>query len=405
MKYLVILNRRFPYKYGEAFMENEIEEISPYFDKILIFPSDMKVGDPITRNIKANNVVAYACEKHSLKVRNCQNLLNGLRYLKDDNAKTVYEKLYGGYFRAAAYQQADNVYRVLAQYNFRKTDQVILYSYWLFINAKVAVLLKEKLEKVTNVKCISRAHAFDIYEENKYLPERMLLLEKLDAIYPCSKNGTEYLKKKYEKYSNKVSTSYLGTYNKGVVDYRRDNTFRIVSCSRIAPEKRVDYMVECLACLKDSGITFEWTHIGGGEGLDAIRKKASEELSFMKVNFFGSISNQEVYKHYTTGNYSLFLNTSSAEGLPVSIMEAISLGIPVVATSAGGTNEIVINDISGYIEKVDSEPKMIADDILKIAQMSEERYTALRMSARKLWEDKFVASKNYRQFVDEIIGL
>ena len=41
MKYLILIDRKFPYKTGEAFLENEINEISKFFDKIVIFPIDV----------------------------------------------------------------------------------------------------------------------------------------------------------------------------------------------------------------------------------------------------------------------------------------------------------------------------------------------------------------------------
>ena len=52
MKYLILLNRKFPYKTGEAYLENEIEEISRHFDKVLIYPSDVKQGEKLTRTIQ-----------------------------------------------------------------------------------------------------------------------------------------------------------------------------------------------------------------------------------------------------------------------------------------------------------------------------------------------------------------
>ncbi|NCO54621.1 MAG: glycosyltransferase, partial [Bacteroidetes bacterium] len=47
----------------------------------------------------------------------------------------------------------------------------------------------------------------------------------------------------------------------------------------------------------------------------------------------------------------LFINVSESEGIPVSIMEALSAGIPVIATNVGGTNEIVNNDVGFLIDK------------------------------------------------------
>lgn len=402
MKYLIILNRRFPYEYGEPFLENEIDEISPYFDKILIFPSDMTPQSSRTRTINSSNVNVTVYQKGSLKARNLKYLMGGIFHTKDKDAGSLRNRLYSGYFAYAAEQQAKKIWEILSQYDFKKEDQVVLYSYWLFINAKSVVSLKNKLEQITNVKCISRAHGFDVYEEKKYLPDRKYLLSQLDAVFPCSNYGTKYIQERYPQYQEKIQTSYLGTYDKGILLPQKQNTFRIVSCSRIVPEKRLDLLIDSLAGLKGCGIEMEWTHFGGGEGLDKIKKLAADKLGFMKVNFTGAISNQQVYENYAKGNFNVFLNCSSSEGLPVSIMEAISFGLPAVATNAGGTSEIVIDNVSGFLEPVNVKPEVLTKDILKIARMSTEEYADLRASARKHWENNFQAPVNYQKFVDSI---
>ncbi len=50
----------------------------------------------------------------------------------------------------------------------------------------------------------------------------------------------------------------------------------------------------------------------------------------------GGISNAEVFQFYRDNKVDLFVNASTSEGLPVSIMEAISFGIPSIATNVGG---------------------------------------------------------------------
>ena len=47
-------------------------------------------------------------------------------------------------------------------------------------------------------------------------------------------------------------------------------------------------------------------------------------------------------------DFDLFVNMSLSEGIPVSIMEAISFGIPIIATNVGGNAEIV-NDETGVL--------------------------------------------------------
>ena len=56
MKYLILLSRKYPFLSGEPFLENEIEEIAPHFDKILIFPTDACLTDKTSRHIQAANV-------------------------------------------------------------------------------------------------------------------------------------------------------------------------------------------------------------------------------------------------------------------------------------------------------------------------------------------------------------
>jgi len=49
------------------------------------------------------------------------------------------------------------------------------------------------------------------------------------------------------------------------------------------------------------------------------------------------LPHNDVLNYYASNPVDVFINTSSSEGLPVSIMEAMSFGIPVIATNVGGT--------------------------------------------------------------------
>ncbi len=60
-----------------------------------------------------------------------------------------------------------------------------------------------------------------------------------------------------------------------------------------------------------------------------------------KFIFIGTVQSEDVMNYYTGNTIDLFVNTSSSEGVPFSIMEAFAAGIPVMATNVGGTGEIV----------------------------------------------------------------
>ena len=95
-----------------------------------------------------------------------------------------------------------------------------------------------------------------------------------------------------------------------------------MSCARAVPIKRLDRIAEALKKIKD--IPIEWTHIGGGECLDSIREAACGLPDNIHVKFTGTVSNDEVYQIYSVEPFHVFINVSKSEGVPVSIMEAMS---------------------------------------------------------------------------------
>lgn len=406
MKYLILLDRKFPFKSGEAFLENEIDEISSSFDKVIIIPTDASKKDKTTRNIRSNNVMVSVYENLDFKKRKYLYAISSITKLKNSNKKFS-SKFDEAFYNTAVNSQFNKIKKKLNDIEFTEKDTIYIYSYWLYITAGVAVKIKEYFQN-KNIKCkaFSRAHRFDIYEENRkngYLPAREHLLNNLDYIYACSDNGTNYLKEKYPKFSKKINTAYLGTYDRGLGKKSTDNIFRIVSCSRVSDVKRINFIIESLALLDKCKFKILWTHIGGGELLTEMKKLASNKLKNIEFKFIGAISNTEVYDYYLSNPVDLFINVSSSEGLPVSIMEATSFGIPVLATDVGGTSEIVKDSESGYLLKENFEPEELREKIENIITMDEIKYKELRNSTRKLWEDKYQAKENYKKFVKDIL--
>lgn len=409
MVYLILIDRKFPYLSGESFLENEIDEISKYFDKILIIPTDIKKKSIQTRKIRSTNVEIILTETKSIKLRRIGYLLEGIKktffnYRKNINIK---KQLIDNTFIAASETISNHIITTLEKkYNFHKNDKIIFYSYWLYITSQITINLSNYFSHKCITKCVSRAHRFDIYEERRgYLPMQKYLIEATNIIFPCSKDGENYLRNKYPHQKNKIMTSYLGTYDHGTTNIIDNEFINIVSCSRLAPVKRVDLIIDSLKLLKNKNIKMTWTHLGGGELYNHIKKRAYTELShFMTINLPGMIKNQEVYEYYKHHSVNLFINVSSSEGLPVSIMEAISFGIPCIATNVGGTSEIVINDINGYLLKENFKPQELANYILNLYK-DKEKLNSFKLSARKLWEERFQAPINYFNFSQKLLDL
>ena len=186
-------------------------------------------------------------------------------------------------------------------------------------------------------------------------------MKNLDAVYPCSQDGAACIDGTWPGFSQKIHTAYLGTHDFGPGPRPRPGgTYQIVSCCHLSPVKRVKLLAQALSLLKDSGIPCKWTHIGGGDELADLKAYAAEHLSFMQVEFTGPLPNQKLMEFYRETPINLFVNTSSSEGLPVSIMEAASFGIPAMATDVGGTKELVREGETGWLLPADCSPEMLA---------------------------------------------
>ena len=82
----------------------------------------------------------------------------------------------------------------------------------------------------------------------------------------------------------------------------------------------------------------------------------------IEVEFKGFVINEKILNFYESNPIDLFLNLSSEEGIPVSLMEAISYGIPVVAIDVFGNPELV-NKTTGLLFTLEDNAKTISQKI------------------------------------------
>lgn len=104
--------------------------------------------------------------------------------------------------------------------------------------------------------------------------------------------------------------------------------------------------------------------------------------------------NQEVQRFYASHCITALVNVSETEGIPVSIMEAGSYGIPAIATDVGGTHEIVHDGLNGLLLKKDFSDEELLNAI-NIVFSNIERF---REESTKVWEQLCDATTNYRDF-------
>ena len=247
-------------------------------------------------------------------------------------------------------------------------------------------------------------HRWDIYfEESKYgyLPLRKDIFKNLDSVVSISQDGINYLKSQLKFNTKSIKVSRLGVKKIGEFHKKVSKKFLIVSCSNLIKVKQVHLIAESLSKIKNHEIN--WVHFGDGILMNEIINYCEKNLpKNIKVEFKGRVSNKEVVGFYIKNVPDLFINLSSSEGVPMSIMEAMSCSIPVIATNVGGTSEIVNNE-NGLLLKKSFEIGEVSKFIEKFYTLKIKEKETLRKNAYETWSESFDASKNYNNFIKEFL--
>lgn len=411
MKKLIFITAKFPFGSGETFIENEINYLANAFDKIYIFATEANGNETIRR--VPDNVYYFPAEPKSVAKRQyIPQLLRPLT-VKEICLNCISSQMFAKvsatcYFSACAEASSKRISEFLKLCEATPEDEVVIYSYWLSTIGMCALNIKHRLERYgITANCVSRCHGFDLYADRTaihYLPFQKHLIKKFDNIYPCSKSGEQHLKEQYPSLKDKISAKYLGVSDHFNFTFpKKDQVFHIVSCSNVIPVKRVHLIPKALSKITDQQIV--WTHFGDGEEFEDLKILSTKLLpQNVKADFKGRIPNSQIYDYYNNHTVNLFINVSKSEGLPVSIMEATSFGIPIIATDVGGTNEIMSHGINGFLLSSDFSTEDLASFIVKFCNMDEKEYQSFCEKSRSIFESKFNAANNYLSFCKELIN-
>jgi len=398
----------FPYKRSEPFLITEFEFARKYFSEISVFTLYGKTSE-ITCQYDNNvtllkPVFETATDKKSIFLKGFFNSAPCGFHLKELFSSTIlfsFKKLYWFFislFITRATLSSESYKQLIRQIN--TIEKGVLYFYWGDNLAWTIPYLKKKISG-RNFKIVLRLHGSDLYEYTKgnYAPLRNQIFSDVDEIYTVSENGKNYLDKLYPQFATKIFVSRLGVADHGLNPIKADKIFKIISVSNVVPLKRIHLIFEALQRLD---INVEWHHYGDGPLFTKIKELAATSKKNIQVCLHGFVSNNSLMEEYKTKPFDLFVNVSSSEGLPVSIMEALSFGIPVIATDVGGTSELVDASTGSLLSK-DILPDALSAKLAWFFNLSSEERDVMRINARKRFEEKVNAAHNYEQFYNSLL--
>jgi len=325
-KTLVLFTSSYPYGSSETFLETEIIYLSKSFEKVYILPytiedkqRSLPINVEVIDNIYGDNYNKSTIIKlygwQIFKILSME-LIKGQMFHKEINHTISL------LFRL--FDKSRSLERWISSLEDR--DSMIFYSYWFTEWSTILSILKS--QRVIK-KYFARAHGYDLYEERskyRFIPFREFQLKYIDKLILISQDGLDYISHKYPIYRDKYLLHRLGTEDMGINEFRYKDHIVILSISHIVLVKRVELLMEILSNVKSK---VKWIHLGGGELYDSIKTKAKALPKNIEYDIKGGVPNSDVYQFLQNNSIDIFMNVSSTEGLPVSIMEAISFGIPI----------------------------------------------------------------------------
>ena len=127
---------------------------------------------------------------------------------------------------------------------------------------------------------------------------------------------------------------------------RRDRV-NIVCTGRMVPAKGHHILLQAIKMLLQRGLQVQLTLIGGGPDLTGLQRYVVVNDLAQHVVFTQALSHEATLAHLRRSD--IFTLASFAEGIPVALMEAMSLGLPVVSTHIAGIPELIRSGIDGIL--------------------------------------------------------
>lgn len=408
---IVIFTDKYPYgQYEETFVANEVAFLAANYPSCDVVIVPLKVGET-QREVPSGVEVALPVLQGRGKGTWFSLLLRLL--LRDSFwlflRETLWALLRGIKLRSVWFTRYVAA-ELVAQYALRfmaEGEAGVLYSYWMSQGALGIALAKRRAGEQKAWRCVCRAHGYDIREARGGIPLRGLTWRWIDKVFPVSLAGAAELLRECGVHRDKVQVAYLGVHGlaKPASIGLNERYVLFISCSGVRPVKRLELMLRLVcafaACSAERRV--EWVHFGDGELLKELQeagRAAEKRQSNLHLFWRGGVANEAVLREYERLGGAIFLNTSSSEGLPVSIMEVLSAGFPVIATDVGGTSE-ALHGGAGMLIGAAPRDREFIDAVNTILA----EYPTYSRRARAAFEERFSAEKNYRQFYSQLFSI
>jgi glycosyltransferase involved in cell wall biosynthesis len=129
--------------------------------------------------------------------------------------------------------------------------------------------------------------------------------------------------------------------------------FTILAVARLVEKKGLPFLIEACRNLRDRGVDFRCLIVGKGAQRPLLDGLVRQWTLENRVKLLGALPQQEIVQLYHSANVLVLPcivgDDGNRDGLPVSIVEALACGVPVVSTPVTGIPEVVRDGENGFV--------------------------------------------------------
>lgn len=406
MKKLCLITKTFPFGSEEnAFLQYEVPLLVKNFDLTV-------AASELNGQCETECRTEYKAVKIAGKVSIARKIISAALFLCKREAweeifvivkdgKLIYNRLFRMLmFGAAAETFWHNLKMV---YGINKNTDALFYFYWWDYKCLGITMHKKRYPKI---RIVTRAHGYDLYDERELYGRQFFkrqMERNLDRIFFISSYGRRYYVERSGKDNReKFVLCRLGVSEQEIKRIDESGDFILVSCSNVIPLKRIELIVQGLSLISE--IRIKWIHFGDGSEFENIKKMASDLLDGKEnigYRFMGRVDNKSILDYYRNCLVNCFITTTSTEGNPVSVQEALSFGIPIIGTEVSDIPLMICGN--GYLLPQNPVPKQVADAIAVMALTTPEERQIMGENSYNIWKRDYDAEKNYSEFVQKLL--
>ena len=275
----------------------------------------------------------------------------------------------------------------------RKFKPDIIHAHWPFPHAYIA-LGAAKLFRIPLVLNFHGAELLLIRKKKWVKPLLKFAIGQAQAVFANSSftaSKIKALRNVDVEWSPYGTTLEFGNRKSefGMEPHPINGKFKILFVGRHIERKGICYLIEAAKYLPRD--QFEIRIVGVGDLTEELKKLASESATpnSADIIFTGKLSPEALANEYRTANVftlpAIVDSKGDTEGLGVVLIEAMELGLPIVASNVGGIPDVVVNGVSGILVP-EKDPQALASAYKRLAAEPELVKQLLAGSRKRIAE-------------------